>query len=51
MGRVVDALQSERGLVRRVEVNVYKDNKTKTLYRQIGELILLLQAKEDPQDR
>ena len=51
MGRVVEALQSNDGLVRKAKVKMFKDNKIKILYRPIGELILLLQGKEDFKDK
>ena len=46
MGRVLDAEKSKDGLVRKAHVSTLKGDKTKTVYRPIKELVLLLPVEE-----
>ncbi|KAK3743582.1 hypothetical protein QZH41_001386 [Actinostola sp. cb2023] len=46
MGRVVDAIQSKDGLVRKASITVSRDGKLKTMFRPIKELILLVPIEE-----
>ena len=50
IGRVVEALNSEDGGVRKAKVIAHRDGKLKTIFRPIWELVLLLQAEKETLD-
>ena len=47
MGKIVEALTSEDGKVRKVKIMVYKEGKRKIVYRPISEIVLLLPTEKD----